>query len=641
MSWEVRTMRSATSCFNLTLFRKNLTRFWPIWALYALILTMLLPMSILVQAGEGWGPGRARTLPLYLINGAPGTCLLLAAFFGLLAAMAVFSYLYSSRSVGMFHALPLRREGLFLTSYLSGLAFLVLPNAAVFLLALAAEALAGTVVFSSLFTWMVVATLFCIFFYSFAVFCAMFTGHLLALPAFYCILSVLPMGLVYLMECMAEEFLFGFSGASWMYTAASWLTPVVQLSSRCFVDYPSGVQTNAEEAFFSGLGCAALYALIGLALAGVALAVYRRRQLESAGDVVSVAWVRPVFRYGVAFCAAVSLGILFYGVLTPLVPRGAWTLLLLMLVWGAVGCLLAEMLLRKSFRVLRSCWKGGVIFLCCLTAAMCVLEFDLLGFERKVPAAQEVSLVYVTVGDTMPYDDLSYTSYRMDDPDEIQAVLDLHQAIADNAARLEQEQNTRSGGWYVSEDGVDIQNQGGQSMHLVYTLTDGSLLERSYYLPVTQEELDTPGSCAALLAELVNQPSVVREGYLGNPDSRLVDAVVYDVYDPETKTYDTFYLPTAGLEELLAAVEADLSDGSLGRRYLLANEERLTNCYYSDLELTFRTALTGAADQDQEGVRSVRIGLEASARRTLAVLEKYGVDTDSQLRTQWQMMEES
>ena len=31
MSWEVRTMRSVTSCFNPALFKKNLSRFWPIW----------------------------------------------------------------------------------------------------------------------------------------------------------------------------------------------------------------------------------------------------------------------------------------------------------------------------------------------------------------------------------------------------------------------------------------------------------------------------------------------------------------------------------------------------------------------------------------------------------------------------------
>ena len=35
MSWEVRTMQSKTSYFNATLFRKNLTRFWPLWGLAA------------------------------------------------------------------------------------------------------------------------------------------------------------------------------------------------------------------------------------------------------------------------------------------------------------------------------------------------------------------------------------------------------------------------------------------------------------------------------------------------------------------------------------------------------------------------------------------------------------------------------
>ena len=34
MSWEVRTMRSATSFFNLTLLKKNVQRFWFIWAVW-------------------------------------------------------------------------------------------------------------------------------------------------------------------------------------------------------------------------------------------------------------------------------------------------------------------------------------------------------------------------------------------------------------------------------------------------------------------------------------------------------------------------------------------------------------------------------------------------------------------------------
>lgn len=53
--------------------------------------------------------------------------------------MAVFGYLYSTRSACMMHALPLRRETLFTTQYLAGLSFLLLPLAAVGIITLAAE----------------------------------------------------------------------------------------------------------------------------------------------------------------------------------------------------------------------------------------------------------------------------------------------------------------------------------------------------------------------------------------------------------------------------------------------------------------------------------------------------------------------
>ena len=48
MNWEVRTMRSGTSFFNPTLFRKTLGRFWPLWAVYGLIWVYALPVRCLL-----------------------------------------------------------------------------------------------------------------------------------------------------------------------------------------------------------------------------------------------------------------------------------------------------------------------------------------------------------------------------------------------------------------------------------------------------------------------------------------------------------------------------------------------------------------------------------------------------------------
>ena len=55
MSWEVRTMRSATSYFNFTLLRKNFARFWPIWSLYGLFWLAVLPLNILSTGYIGTG----------------------------------------------------------------------------------------------------------------------------------------------------------------------------------------------------------------------------------------------------------------------------------------------------------------------------------------------------------------------------------------------------------------------------------------------------------------------------------------------------------------------------------------------------------------------------------------------------------
>lgn len=54
MSWEVRTMQSKTSYFNATLFRKNLTRFWPLWGLASFI-GALFPLAVLLDmVHRGW-----------------------------------------------------------------------------------------------------------------------------------------------------------------------------------------------------------------------------------------------------------------------------------------------------------------------------------------------------------------------------------------------------------------------------------------------------------------------------------------------------------------------------------------------------------------------------------------------------------
>jgi ABC-2 type transport system permease protein len=224
---------SAGVRFSPALFRTNLIRFWPLWALYAAVWLIALPVvqfAMLFGTGSRggdlsalWGQAARELLEMGTSGG-----LWLGAFFGILFAMALFSYLYTPRAVGMFHSLPLRRESLFLTDYLTGAAVFLSTLALTALLTAAVQGAAGVPMGRSPLVFFACAAGQMFFFYSFACLCAFFTGQLLALPIFYIILNGVAMGLNLLVQNFASAFLYGYSGGgtpAWV----SWLTPVWQL----------------------------------------------------------------------------------------------------------------------------------------------------------------------------------------------------------------------------------------------------------------------------------------------------------------------------------------------------------------------------------------------------------------------------
>lgn len=634
-------MRLRTSWFNGALFKKNCTRFWPIWAGYALLWIFLMPMQLLSQLRQ------EDTISSYFADvsvlryfGAIVPAVLIAA---ILAAMAVFSYLYNSRSTGMLHTLPVRREELFLTNYLSGLAFLAGPVALVFFLTLGAEAIAGYVNAGALCMWLVIHLLVIFFFYSFAVFCAMFTGNIVALPVFYGILNGLATVLYFVVHGLLQQFLYGYDSIDWLEKAATWLTPAAQYWGDFFVNITyADDNITVLSAQFVGLGTALIYAGVGLLLAVAALLIYRRRALETAGDVVSVPWVRPIFKYGVGACAALVGGMVLYSWFGyNLMGESIWGVLVWLLPCGAVGYFGAQMLLDKSFRVF-SKWKGCLILLAGLGLSMGLIYLDPIGFGRWVPDPQQ--LVGVTINTSAaPYDegrwDSTYTA-----PQELALAAKLQQAIIGQRGqvaelrKLEQEQlrqgSYQSNGFLTS------------SVNLSYELADGRTIHRHFDYLVNEALLGDPSSPAAQLTTLLNLPGQEKRYEFPVSDKvKLVD-ISFPVFDQATGEEISISVPKEGLEEVYAAVRSDLAAGRLGIRYLIDTEERMNNCYYNDLTLAFyspegATALypdVPVAELKQTGrwrqkETSVQVTLQATATDTLAALHRLGLLDDEHTLT--------
>lgn len=626
-------MQSATlsskACpwWNTTLFLKNVTRFWPIWGLYGVLWLLILPLTILSE-----GPFTGAHLPRpYSVLTPLG--LLMAAGFGVLAAMAVFSYLYNSRSVNLMHALPIRREGLFLTNYVSGLAFLVAPQAAVALLTLAAQTARHCLDVGQVFRWFLVQTLFVLFFYSFAVFCAMFTGTLPALPVFYGILNVLAMSMSTLVTGLFSQFVYGFQSWRALESVAHWLTPAVVLGRviRCqAVPLPGGVG-DAYAYSLTGVPTVLLYALAGLLFAALALVVYRRRHLETAGDIVSVSWVRPVFKYGVAFCSAVALGYWLYSsIFSNLIPRGIYSMLALLLLSGLVGYFVAEMLLQKSFKVFRGAWKGGAVFCGVLVCSVLVMELDLVGFNR-VPDRDRVASVALYGVYSYP-NDSGRGTLVLTDPAELDDVLKLHRYAVEQRRAIQDELNQEHTRWepVTLENGValDLRLYDSVTVMLEYTLTDGSVISRRYTIPIYQSDLADPDSPAALLTGLLNRG---REQLYFPDDLEGTQPVEVnlDVYHTEAERWTQVSIEGEdNRAALLAAVKSDLAAGRIGIRFLFEDLDRYETCYTSNLHFElfeYSPEYTGDPYRDAARSWGLEISLQTTASDTLACLTRLGV----------------
>ena len=135
-------MKSKTSCFNKAIFRKNMSRFWPcVCAVYLAYLFFHMTVRMFLNtrsyitalSTDTVSPVTSRlTAMLECISGNLEPYVIF--FAALVAAITVFSYLFSTRSCHMIHALPVKRSELFVTNYISGFLFLLLPQLITFLL---------------------------------------------------------------------------------------------------------------------------------------------------------------------------------------------------------------------------------------------------------------------------------------------------------------------------------------------------------------------------------------------------------------------------------------------------------------------------------------------------------------------------
>lgn len=463
-------MKSRTSSFNSTVFRKNLTRFAPAWGLYTLAL-LLVYMTVAQDGMDYWFVAELGET----LQAMPAVSLC----YGALVAQLLFGDLYNSRMCNALHAMPLRREDWFITNVVSGLVFNLIPTLTLTLLALPFTL--NSVVqkgWQVPLYWLLGTNLSYVFFFGLAVLCVFFAGNRFAMALVYGILNFAGILLYGMVDTLYTPILYGVK--TWQEPFV-WVTPVVKL---CGTEFLSFHRYNIGQIdFYANFDRGEWWYLwlcagIGVALLVGAMALYRRRNLECAGDFMAIRILEPVFL--VVYTMAV--GILLY--LFNELFSGELGVLFLILGIG-IGYFTGQMLIQRSVRVFQmKAFAGCGALLVALGISLGITALDPLGIETRLPKAEDIRSIIVNNGHYDARINGDYSSggdrFRVDTPEDIEQILRVHTlAIQDDRIRQ------------YRETGSDWDYNGGRFSYTInYTMKDGSVIRRYYYAEANSEELE-------------------------------------------------------------------------------------------------------------------------------------------------------
>lgn len=491
MSWEVQTMKSKISFFNAGLFRSTLRRFWPLWTIHFAGWLLFLPVLTLMN---NLGPNKSTKFIFTICESAVFASSVVAFIMAILAAMAVFSFMYSSRSTGLIASLPVRREAIFGSAWLGGV-FAVLASNLVIALLTFLFSLGATIntalAFKAAFTWLGVYSMQFILFYGIASLTAVMTGSIAVLPILYIIFNFLAVGMETIIRLDFSCLIWGMSNGSFD-CVLDFLSPLVYMVGSFVPDVEYNTPYVADTlgslldrecvaVTYSHWLPTVIYCLVGLIFSAAALMVFRKRRMESAGDVVAVRCMHPVFKYGVTVCSALCGGLLLYTVLFALFESrsaSVFIMILSMIIFAFIGYFGAKMLLEKSFHVFRGSWVGFIV-VCCLCAVFTLCcDLDVCGIGAYVP--KEGSIKSITV----------YQTGSVEDPAIIENYRQLHEKIVS----------------YKDEYEHIVYSDDTESIMFEYKLKNGRTVSREYTLPMDDENVER-------YYELANTPNLLLERF--------------------------------------------------------------------------------------------------------------------------------
>ncbi len=557
--------------------------------LYAVLQILLLPVIVLItlqNAVSAYRAGTPTSLSVILISDygsllkllLPAATVPMALLFSLVLCVRLFGYMQDSRSVDLYHALPVGRVPMLLGRWCAGIAALFLPQALGFgILAAVARAYGipgtGSGPFSAGFglLWLMLGTAAA---FSFSVFMAVCSGSMMD-----AVLSVLGVSAGYpvLILCLlylAGLMLPGFSMENALnFTVLTLFAPF----AAAFLPFLRGASSAAAD----GAAFPVWWVCFTAVLISGSCFLYRRRKSEAAGD----HYAFPVPKAAIRFLLSAAGGLGFGLILKNAAGMGGFVTGVLS--GSLTAHLIVEAVYSRGFRGIHKSlpWYGA--FLALFAVFYGVLAAGFFGYTGRIPEKEQVEEVSVEAypegSVRMPgiqvYRDsvsgvlLKKLTPKAASPESVQKIIGLHRKIVDLCGQESP---------FFQSAGV----RGSVRISLNYRLKNGKHFIRNYqYTSTDTRKLD---EYQKIVKEASEIPEIVKSSdfvfYAGPEDIKSIEVSLLG-RNPKVIVPDQ-----TSCAALLSALQEDLRNGKAN--FSKAGEKTVR----ADLTIFFQDKTTPSPD---------------------------------------------
>lgn len=633
------------SAVNPHLFVRDIKRSWPIWVgMCYIYISTYFPRLL----SESYAYETRFTL---------GNLSVFIPVADFLLVLLVFGFMNNSRSANFFFSLPIKRGSLFLTKTLACLVVTFIPAILAGIVPIIAHP--GDPVPVYLFAQILLAH---VTFLGTALFCMVIIGQSIAFAAISAIFQFTAYGIYYMLSSILSASIYGFYGSFGMGRIVQYLTPVWYFTQSAFYNDPYNIYYTVADVTHNRnndiLLFSALMALGGLALGIIAFFAFKKRKAESAGDIVVFKFLQPIFKYCVAFCSSLLFTRLMLSALNftndVITHRNLPLVCLMLIVNTALGYFITEMLIQKKFNVFKRTWKGCAVIATLIVAAMCFVEFDVLGIETDIPDIDSITSVHVLGTNGATYEELSdienaiaLHQYLLAHKDEIEtSKIDFYNSetvrvsTGDGNTSPVGEERNRIEHYKYENDAIAweyFQNFFGarypNSIQIYYNLEDGKVLSRSYISSRLYGDETATLELGEMYYKLAHTYAYAQDQQFRSNIDELdgSDITVSIVCGDTTKKLDKSLV-----NDLYYAIQADMRDLNIVVDELAPRATARPETLMEDrIEFTLRRkneeqhgGSYAATDRAYTEYTWGSVTLDTRAKNTLAVLEREGIAVD-------------